>query len=435
MSLISDDSPLHVLLIPTGTPGDVQPFLDIGIGLRQRGHRATLIAHAPFHDRALQVGLEFAELGTSDDYDLLLNDRNLWNPAKAHRVFAKKLVLPTLRRTYDLIKERYEPGKTVVAAQTMAMGARIAQDKFGVPVATLHRQPTFMRSMRDTSQAPYMFLPRWLPAPMKWAQFRIMDMFMDHPYLPAVNALRAELGLPPVKRWANHWIHSPDGVVAMWPDWFAPPQRDWPANTIMVGFNAHEHAEDQPSETIRAFVESGDPPIVFTVGSGMRHGAEFYAASAQACARMGRRGVLATRLASQVPTDLPPGVIYTKYAPFSWLLPRAAAIVHHAGIGTVAQSLASGVPQLSVPGLVFDTVDTSKRLQHIGVGRSLPIHKYTPQSAAAVLSELLGDPKIATACKEYARRVQANDAIAATCNAIESIAKMRSPNLSPPAES
>ena len=31
------EMPLHVLLVPMGTPGDVQPFIDIGIALRSRG--------------------------------------------------------------------------------------------------------------------------------------------------------------------------------------------------------------------------------------------------------------------------------------------------------------------------------------------------------------------------------------------------------------
>src|SRR5690349_16055360 len=108
MSQNPDESQLHVLLIPLGTPGDVQAFLDIGIGLRRRRHRVTLVAHAPFRSRATQAQLEFIELGSAEEFDALLNDRNLWNPNKAHRVFAKKLVVPTLRRMYDIIAKHYE---------------------------------------------------------------------------------------------------------------------------------------------------------------------------------------------------------------------------------------------------------------------------------------------------------------------------------------
>ena len=36
---------------------------------------------------------------------------------------------------------------TIVAAQTMALGARIAAEAIGVPLATIHRQPTTMRSV------------------------------------------------------------------------------------------------------------------------------------------------------------------------------------------------------------------------------------------------------------------------------------------------
>src|SRR5439155_21198378 len=108
----------------------------LGVELRARGPRVTLIAHDYFRCRAEELGFDFASIGSIAEYEALLNDKNLWNPFKAHRVFAKKLVVPTTRRIYNAIAQRHEHGRTVVAAQSMSVGARIAEDKLGVPTAT-----------------------------------------------------------------------------------------------------------------------------------------------------------------------------------------------------------------------------------------------------------------------------------------------------------
>ena len=91
----SSDDRLHALLVPAGTPGDVQPFFDLGVELLARGHRVTLLAHDYFRGRAHDVGFEFTSIGSAPEYEALLNDKNLWNQFKAHRVFAKKLIVPT----------------------------------------------------------------------------------------------------------------------------------------------------------------------------------------------------------------------------------------------------------------------------------------------------------------------------------------------------
>ena len=59
--------------------------------------------------------------------------------------------------------------------------------------------------------------------------------------------------------------------------------------------------------------------------------------------------MLLTRFSEPIPQNLPDGVRHFEFVPFSWLPPRAAAIVHHGGIGTMSQGLAAGIPQLIMP--------------------------------------------------------------------------------------
>src|SRR5439155_15601643 len=110
--------------------------------------------------------------------------------------------------------------------------------------------------------------------------------------------------------------------------------------------------------------------------------------SADACRRLGRRGLLLTRHRDHLPTTLPPGVIHVHYAPFSQLLPRCAAFVHHGGIGSSAQALASGVRQLVTP-FTHDQPDNASRLKRLGVAAVIPARKYTAGRIAGALQMLL----------------------------------------------
>ena len=116
-------------------------------------------------------------------------------------------------------------------------------------------------------------------------------------------------------------------------------------------------AQTRPSPTLsrgftrlgRFLAPYGDPPVVLVAGSGNRQATRFFSAAVEACHRLGCRGMLLTRYAEQCPQRLPPGVRHFDYAPLSHVLPRPAALVHHGGIGTAAQGLASGRPQLVMP--------------------------------------------------------------------------------------
>ena len=71
---------------------------------------------------------------------------------------------------------------------------------------------------------------------------------------------------------------------------------------------------------------------------------DFWTQATAAAQQLGRRALLVTGPA--LPPDLPEGVQAFPYVPYSQVFPRAAAVVHQAGIGTLAQRLLVGVPPI-----------------------------------------------------------------------------------------
>lgn len=114
---------------------------------------------------------------------------------------------------------------------------------------------------------------------------------------------------------------------------------------------------------------------------------------------MGRRAILIT--GPVTPKALPNGIIAFPYLPYSKVFPRAAAVVHQAGIGTLAQAMRSGCPQLMVP-LAFDQPDNAKRAQALGLGRVLPFRKTTTRRLKSELDLLLVRASYADAARTIA---------------------------------
>jgi UDP:flavonoid glycosyltransferase YjiC (YdhE family) len=412
----------NVVLIALGSAGDVHPFLALGQGLQARGHRVTLLTNDHFAGAVHSAGLEFTELGTAAEYCAVIERPEVWDPIRCVRPIVDWVVLRPLRQTFALIAERYLPGTTVVVAPITALGARIAQEKLGVPLVTVALYPSLFRSaVCPPVQRP---LPLTPSLPRSWNRFWywLADVALfDRLIGPEVNAFRAELGLAPVRRSFAEAGFSPECVLGMFPNWFGPPQADWPAQVRLTGFPLHDGSDGAAlTPDAEEFLDAGAPPIVFSPGSAMRHGRAFFAAAVDACRRLGCRAILVSPFRDQVPCTLPAGIHYSDALPFSKLFSRAAAVVHHGGIGTSALGLAAGVPQLVMP-MAYDQHDNAARLVVLGVARVLEPRSFRGPRVARELAALLDCPAVSARCRALAGRLQQADSLTASCLLIEQV--------------
>jgi UDP:flavonoid glycosyltransferase YjiC (YdhE family) len=117
---------------------------------------------------------------------------------------------------------------------------------------------------------------------------------------------------------------------------------------------------------------------------------------------------------------LPPDILAIDYAPHSAVFPRAAAVVHQGGIGTLAQGLRAGRPILVVP-FSHDQPDNAERAERLGVALRIPRAKLSVDRGVAALRELLDDARYAKAAGEVARRISSEDGVRAACDRIETL--------------
>ncbi|MDD9207622.1 glycosyltransferase [Georgenia sp. 10Sc9-8] len=411
---------MHAVLTAVGSHGDVLPVVGLGRALAARGHRVTVMTNPYFRQLVEGAGLELAPIGTAEQYTAATTDPELWHPQRALRVVVRRAVLPGMRPAYDYLAG-LDPARTVVAASALALGARLAQERLGMRLATVHLQPSLFLSAHDNAELGGLPSPDWLPTAVQELRLRAVErVFLDPLLAPGLNAFRGELGLPPVRSVLRRWIHSPQRVIGLFPEWFAPPQPDWPPQTVLTGFLDERAGATALDPALQAFLDDGAPPLVVTAGSAMRQGAALFRAAVHAARRLGRRAVLLTGYPEQLPDPLPAGMHHVTWAPLPQLLPRAAALVHHGGIGTSAQGLRAGVPQLVVP-FSHDQPDNANRLRALGVADRFDPHRLTEDRLAVSLDRLLRDAETRRRCARCAARVDMEAAADQTCRLIEAL--------------
>ena len=420
---------MKVLLPTLGSDGDVHPFLAIGRAMQVRGHDVEVLTNPVFADTVQQAGLQFHPIGTQQHYAEALGSPKLWHPIDGLGVLWRRMARHTIEPVYHRLAHHVRQAalsseKLVVVAPPLLFGARLANEKLNTPLVTAYTAATMLRSCENPLTMAHWRVPSWMPRTARRAAWHALDTFKLEPMIAAdMQSIRQSLDLPALHQSAfGQWMHSPQAGVTLFPDWFAPAPADWPPQVSQAGFPLYDGDSNAGLDArLSQFLDEDEPPLVFAPGSAMEHGQAFFQAAVQSCVALGHRGILLTRDARQLPQELPPSVHHCPYAPFSLLLPRARALVHHGGIGSCAQALRAALPQLTTP-MAFDQFDNAMRLEILGVGASLPRSDVQFGSMASQLRALLAQPKVASACRQAAIKVRQDDPLGIICDLLEQAA-------------
>lgn len=417
----------RIIFTTIGSLGDLYPYLAIARRLRQRGHDPLLVTIEYHRARVEAAGIAFAPLrvamGDLSDVELM---KKAMDPRQGPEFVFRQVVFPAMRQTTDDITHA-AIGADLLVSHVMTFGTRMIAEKQGIPWLSTTLAPISFLSAYDPPllpKAPWLRRLRWLGPGFHGALIAFLKWSIRD-WAEPVHALRREWGLPPLKQPIFEGSHSPFGALALFSQVLGEPQRDWPASVIQTGFPFYDQdAVIEPS--LQAFLDAGEPPLVFTLGSAaVMNPGEFFTQSVKAAHRLGVRAVLVTGPeASHRPAALPNGMLAVDYAPFSALFARARVIVHQGGVGTTGQALRSGKPMLVVP-VSHDQPDNAERVRRRGIGRVLPITRYTAERAVAELAPLLRESAYADRAAVVGEQVRAENGVECACDAIERVLSTR----------
>ncbi len=418
--------PDRIVITALGSLGDLNPFLALAAGLQARGHEVLIATNKGFRDRVVDRGLLFHPIGPHEIPAQFLVPSD--DPDRETVDLIRHLLFPQIRRSYDDLKTAVD-GAALLVTQMLSFAGPIVAASTGIRWASAVFQPLAFFSAFD----PFVVLNPFSRSGLSEADHATHQRLLQsgrhaaHSWAGPIRELRAELGLPPGSNPIYDDHHSPTLVLAMFSASFATPQPDWPPQAQVTGFAFDDGppAERTLPPRLVQFLDAGLPPVVFTLGSHAPFDTgDFFSKSIDAATLLGCRAVL---LGEGTPAllarrSLPPAVarniVAFDYVSYTAVFARAAVVVHHGGVGTVALALRAGRPMLCVPH-GFDQPDNSLRAARLGCARVVSHQRYTPLLAAAELARLLSDPRFALAARTLRRDIAEEDGVSSACDAAE----------------
>jgi UDP:flavonoid glycosyltransferase YjiC (YdhE family) len=388
-----------IILATMGSLGDLYPFVAIGLALKELGHKPVIASHDIYQETVENTGLEFAAIrpGEQDVFDRTGLDMG-------------GLVLRATEDPWFLLRDVYLPftpmmfedvasiasGAAAIVAHNWAFGAIVAAEAGRIPLARVALSPLFLQSAIHpsvTGAAPYLSGPCGSPGIAYNRLIREVVRRQLAREMTPLEALRDGLGL------ATGYDHvfdfgrqdAAELILAIYSRAFAKIETDHNDRVVQCGFPRLDPTSFPLPEGLQAFLDAGPAPVIFTLGSFVANaGLDVYRAGLAASRRLGHRSIL---IASQDQIDrlrplTAPDTFLCSYAPHALIFPRAAAIVHHGGIGTTGEALRSGKPQLVIP-FLGDQPDNSQRLLRLGVARRLKIAG-SPQPGTSIVEGIAG---------------------------------------------
>lgn len=411
----------HIVLTTIGSLGDLHPMIALALELERRGHRTTIATTEAYRQKIENIGIRFHPIrpeGSPEDPEIM---RHIMDLKRGPEFIIRQLFMPRLKEMYDDLAA-IAPEADYMIAGEIVFAAPLVAEKFNLRWASAILSPSSFFSVYDPSViAPLPFTKKLRDAPTFLHRVIIgLGKRTTKSWGAPVADLRRELDLAETADPLFKDKFSPFLNLAMFSKVLGTTQKDWTDGTVQTGFvfyDKHQHDADAPSE-LKAFLDAGDAPIVFTLGSAaVLDAGNFYEESVKAVRNLGKRALLLVGK-NVLRQDLPQTIKAFDYAPYSEILPRAACVVHQGGVGTTAQALRAGVPQLVMP-YSFDQPDNAARVERLGAARTVGRDEYTAERAEKLLADLLGNSNYATRAKKIAREVQAENGLKDSCDAIE----------------
>lgn len=406
---------MRILMATAGSRGDVAPYTGLGARLAAAGHEVTLAATDTFASLAHGAGLGFRRLpGDPRAHGGAENGRELMRTAAAFVTDLGLGFADAVAEGTDLL---------VLSATTAPLGWHLSEAT-GIPVLGAYLQPTAPTG----DFPPVVMAARPLGRAGNRLAGRFAQRMVDGIYAQAVAALRRDLGLAPLSASAmrRRQEHADRPVLHGFSTALVPRPADWRPGLEVAGtFWPHVGADERLPAAVEDFLRAGPRPVLVGFGSmASGEGERLGEIAVRALRGAGLRGILQSGAAGLTAGgDGGDDVLTVGELPHALLLPRLAAVVHHAGAGTTAAALRAGIPAVPVP-VAADQPFWAARLAALGAAPApIPLRALTADRLAAALGLVTRRQTYARAAARVARHMSGEDGAARVLEAVEGVAR------------
>jgi UDP:flavonoid glycosyltransferase YjiC (YdhE family) len=388
----------HLTILALGSRGDVLPNVILGSALQLAGFRVRVITFENFAPLVDKHGLDFAPvpgdaeaiLASSGGLALVESEQNILKQWRALKQtfwqltdgITTLLSQPHIWQTDGIINQL--PG---------SFYGRSLAEKLQVPLINVAVIP-----MLRTKTVPMVAFPSW-PAFLPWYNsltYRLAEQLVWSGFRQSVNQWRQTvLGLAKRPFLGNFSQLSYTPTLLGFSQHIVPRPDDWGPNVQITGYWLPEEPEWTVPDALAQFLADGPPPILVSFGSmSVREPQRLTTLVLEAARLSGQRLILQTGWAGLGQDNLPSAIFALDYAPYRWLFPQLAAVVHHGGSGTTGFGFWAGIPSILTP-FLFDQFYWGQRIQTLGVGPvPIPLKQLTAEKLAMAIETAVTNQSI-----------------------------------------
>jgi sterol 3beta-glucosyltransferase len=402
-----------IAIITTGSRGDTQPYIALGIELEKAGHKVRLAAFENYAIYVKSYGLDFfpvkGDVSVVASGDSARSAMQADNPLKVLLSFnrLKSFVL-------DLQADFFAAcdGADAIVYHPGAPIGYFAARQRNIPAVLATPFP--MTPTREYPALIFYNAPR-LGKMFNLATHKFFEKIMWSASSAAVNQF-----------WRQKFGKAPDNFACPFPhqntrnyptliscsNYVFPLPGDWQEHVHTTGYWFLDDLGDwQPTEALQNFLYKGAPPVYIGFGSvgDPALADQTTRIAINALEISGQRGILATGWSGlSAEEDVPQGIFILESAPHSWLFPRMAAVIHHGGAGTTHAGLKAGVPAVVIPHS-NDQFAWGRRISELGVGaQPIPRKNLTAEKLAHAINTVLTE-EIKNAASDLGMKIQSEN--------------------------
>nr|BAU09327.1 glycosyltransferase [Streptomyces roseoverticillatus] len=392
------------------------PYVGLGVRLKAAGQElviATSERHAPAFRRH-GIPVRVLPLARQEQSALAADRFDRWqSPARLRRRIrnAQDIAHVIARGVLDAVGQ----GVDMILAHPLAH-----------PLCAVIAKGTGLRCLGIYTAAPGMLLPRLsaggvMPAHGYRLAETLVQAAISPLYAPALAWIRQQVGMRQGKSGNLVGILRDQRVLHGYSRAALPKDSALPDGHRAVGYWWPVREPGwRPDERLADFLASGPAPVCFGFGSVSPGDAERLSTTIRNAVRS--LGVRAVVQAGWQGLDVSGDDILTiGECPHDWLFPRTAALVHHAGPGTVGAGLRAGVPAVPVP-LALDQRYWARRMTSLGLSpTALDARHLAAGPLADALHTIMGHNRYRDRCSEVSRIIGAEDGTASVLASLSSL--------------
>jgi MGT family glycosyltransferase len=426
MSTDTEAPQRRFLLVVWEGGGNLPVELGLARQLIERGHTVHVLGDPCIAADARASGCTFSAYIRAPHR----NDRSLtgdflkdWEPRNPLKIFARQrdriAFGPALAYAEDVLDTLKRWPADVVVIDIALFGAMIAAETCGLPTALLLPH-CYMRPRPGRPAPGAGFLPaQGLSGRLRDIVYGTVIKRLFATGLPPLNAARRQLGIAPLKHPYEQYDRA-DRVLVMTSRAFDFPAPSLPPNVRYVGPMLADPVWAQPWVSPWP-ADHPEPLVLVGLSSRFQNQRAVLQRIIDALEPLPVRALIT--LGPPIDKEqfrTSPNITILESAPHNAVLPETAAVITHAGHGTVIRALAHGMPLLCIP-MGNDQYDNAARVVASGAGLRLST-KAGPSALREAIQRILREPGFHAAARRMAAAIAAETAHPVAVQELEGLA-------------